>query len=279
MDTLIQLAASWILPALFFWFLFSVLAMTIVERIQAYLKFRQKGLEEVIEKLVGEELKEDFYKHALVNPLEDARPSYISASLFAKVIMDWILPNVAVQTSDEKSDKSAVRESIQNSIKSLAKKNVEFSDVLLASVVQASMKTEKVSEFLEAIQKDLEAWFLEAVNQMSPVYAARLQGLILWVGLVVALVSNFDVINMTARLWETSKYAELLDLAEKTGQNVPIDTNLITMLPVGWYSGYLPSTPAQWLLKVAGIYLGAFLIAFGSQYAYNLSKKQYQPSE
>jgi hypothetical protein len=80
-------------------------------------------------------------------------------------------------------------------------------------------------------------------------------------------------------LWETSKYTELLTLAEKTKQTVQIDTNLITMLPVGWYSSLLPSNLIEWLLKATGIYLGALFIALGSQYVYNLTKKQYRPSK
>jgi hypothetical protein len=279
MDTLLQVAASWILPALFFWFLFSLIAMTLIEVIQRYSNSRQKGLEEVITKLMGKGLTKEFYRHALVNPLENAKPSYISPSLFAKVIMDWILPRATFQIQTKKLAVNSINKDIQTNIKSIAKKNAEFGDVLQSMVVQAYMRTEKLSEFLDAIQRDLEAWFLEAVHQMTPVYGARLQGLTLWVSLAVAFVANFDVINITVRLWETSKYAELLELTQKTGQTITINSNLITMLPVGWYGNSLPSTPLAWLLKVIGLYLGAFFIAIGSQYVYNLTKKQYRPSK
>ncbi|KAF0108586.1 MAG: Uncharacterized protein FD146_472 [Anaerolineaceae bacterium] len=279
MDTLLQVAAAWILPALFFWFLFSLITMTIIEFIQRFQKSRQKGLEEVLRKMMGRELTKEFYQHALVNPLEKVKPSYISQSLFAKVIMDWILPKTAAQPQTKKPAKTAVNKSIQNRIKPLAKKNAEFGDVLQTMLVQADMKSEKVSEFMDALQKDLEAWFLEAVNQMSPVYGARLQGKTLLVSLAVAVVANFDVISITLRLWETSKYTELLALAKETGDKVTIDPNTITMLPVGWYSNELPSTLTEWLLKIVGIYLGAFFIAIGSQYIYNLTKKQYRPAE
>lgn len=279
MDTLLQVAASWILPALFFWFLFSLIAMTAIEIIQRFLKFRQKGLEEVIKKMMGAHLTKELYQHALVAPLENVKPSYISPSLFAKVIMDWIVPKNILQSGKKKPDKDAVSKSIQTNIKPLAQKNIEFGDVLQALVVQADMRTEKLSEFLDAIQKDLEAWFLDAVNQMTPVYGARLQGVTLFTSLAVAIVANFDVISITVRLWETSKYTELLNLAEKTKQAVQIDPNLITMLPVGWYSNYLPHTPVEWLLKVVGLYMGAFFIAIGSQYVYNLTKRQYRPSK
>jgi hypothetical protein len=279
MDTLLQVAASWILPALFFWFLFSLFTMTVIEYIQRKRELRQKGLEEVIEKLIGDKLKVDFYNHALVNPLETAKPSYISSALFAKVIMDLLLPNSMDQAHNKKPSKSSINRSLQNGIKPLAETNAEFGAVLQATIVQAYLKTEKASEFLDAIQKDLEKWFLEAVNQMSPVYGARLQGLTLLVSFLVALVANFDVISITVRLWETSKYSELLALAAKTNQPLNIDTNLITMLPVGWYVHYLPATLLGWLLKAAGIYLGTFFISIGSQYAYNLTTKQYRPSK
>ncbi len=279
MDTLLQVAASWILPALFFWFLFSLIAMTLIEFVQRFLNSRQKGLEEVIRKLVGADLTREFYRHALANPLENAKPSYISPSLFAKVIMDWILPKNTLQPQNRKTDKDAVSKSMQLHIKPIAKKNAEFGHVLQALVVQADMKTEKLSEFLAAIQKDLEDWFLEAVQQMTPVYGARLQGLTLLVSLAVAFAANFDVINITVRLWETSKYTELLDLAEKTKQVIQVDPKLITMLPVGWYSSNLPHTAIEWLLKLVGLYLGAFFIALGSQYVYNLTKKQYRPAK
>ena len=101
MDSLLQVAASWILSALFFWFMFSLIAMTIIEFIQQVAKSRQKGLQEAIQKMLGKELTEEFYLRALVNPLEDAKPSYISKSLFAKVIMEWMLK----KTKDEKPQK------------------------------------------------------------------------------------------------------------------------------------------------------------------------------
>lgn len=278
MDTLLQVAASWILPALFFWFLFSLTAMTTIEFIQRRFNSRQKGLEEVLRNMMGKDLTEEFYRHALVNPLETARPSYISQSLFAKVIMDWILPKPAGQ--NKMPDKEAVYKSMQTNIKPLAQKNTEFGDVLQGMVVQAHMKTEKLPEFLDAVQKDLEAWYESAMNQMTPVYGARLQGLTLLICLAIAIAANFDVINITVRLWETSKYAEVVNLFEKTGQSYgEIDPNFITVLPVGWYSTNLPNTPIGWLIKLIGLYLGAFFIAVGSQYVYNLTKKQYRPSK
>jgi len=310
MDTLLQVAASWILPALFFWFLFSLMAMTLIEVYQRWMKSRQKGLEEAIAKMMGPELTKEFYKHALVNPLEDAKPSYISASLFAKVVMEWMLGEKEIEKPDTKepdeisddntgfmflkivldwiqkknkpsrpSGKSALEKRIQGNIKSLSQTNNEFGIALNAIVAQAAMKAENVSEFLDLIQTDLKAWFYETVNHMSAIYGNRLQVVTLGVSLFIAALANFDVINITVRLWETSKYTELLALYEKTGQTLKIDPNLYTMLPVGWYINNLPATFIELMLKIIGIFLGAFFIAIGSQYTYNLFKKQYQPSE
>jgi len=266
MDTLLQVAASWILPALFFWFLFSFFAMTIVEGISMFMKSRQKGLLEVLQLLLGEELASEFCNHTLVYPLVGNRPAYISKTLFAKVILSWLLEKV--QTG--KDDLSALKKSLQKNIEALSQKDAGLGNVLKTIAVQASLKSKSPSQLLAYIKTDLEIWFIEAVEQMSSVYRARLQGLTLGVGLVVAALTNFDLINMTARLWEISKYNDLLALTEKTGQIIQINTELFTKLPVGWYSINTPSTLTEWLIKIVGIYLGAFFIAIGSQFAHNL---------
>jgi len=56
METLIQVATGWILPALFFWFLFSIAAMIIIDIIQWFMKSRQRFLEDAIQKLLGCEI-------------------------------------------------------------------------------------------------------------------------------------------------------------------------------------------------------------------------------
>ena len=277
MDTLIQVAAGWILPALFFWFLFSLTAMSLIEIFQRIRKYRQRGLHEVIGKLLGEKLADEFLKHPLVNPLQDA--AYISSALFAQVLMEWLLKRAPGARPFKQADIKAVHAGILDNLKALGQKNPKLGDALEAIVVQAHLETEDVPAYLELIQKDLEAWFIEAVSQMSFVYGTRLWGITLLVSLVLAFLGNFDVINMTVRLWGTSKDSELLPLLAKTGQSLQIDTNLYRMLPVGWYAGYLPSTLLEWLLKIVGLYLGAFFIAVGSQYTFNLWKGQYRPSK
>jgi hypothetical protein len=279
MDTLLQVAASWIVPALFFWFLFSLIAMILIEVLQRFNRSRQRGLQEIITDLMGDELREDFEAHTLVNPLENAQASYISDVLFAKVIIDWLLKNPSAKITNRKPDKDSVYKTMQSNIERLAEKNSLFGKVLQALVVQANLRTEKLPEFLDAVQKDLQTWFEYATNQMTPVYGARLQRLTILVSLLVAFVTNFDVINITVRLWETSKYAELLSLTEKTGQTFKIDIDSIKRLPVGWYIQDFPHTGAELLLKIVGLCLGAFFIALGAQYVFNLFRRQYRPAE
>src|SRR5215213_7342833 len=166
MDTLLQVAASWILPALFFWFLFSLIAMILIEVIQRFNSSRQKGLQEIITDLMGDDLRQDFERHALAIPLENARPSYISDVLFAKVIIDWLLQNPRAQNPNKKQDKNSVYKTMMTNIERFAEKNADFGKVLQALVVQANLRTEKLPEFLDIVQKDLETWFDNAVNQM-----------------------------------------------------------------------------------------------------------------
>ena len=281
MDTLIQVAASWILPALFFWFLFSLIAMIALEILQRLFNFRQRGLEEVLQKMMGDDLTETFYQHALANPLENARPSYISQSLFAKVILDWILPKPGDRTQRRKSNnRDSVYQSILTNLKPLITKNTEFGRALEGIIIQAYLQTEDLPTFLNAIQKDLESWFDAAMNQMTPVYGARLQRWTILICLAIAIAANFDVINITVRLWEASKYTEVVNLFEKTGQPYgEIDPDFITALPVGWFSANIPDTPIGWVIKFVGLFLGAFFLAIGSQYVFNLWTSQYRPSK
>jgi hypothetical protein len=229
METLLQVTASWILPALFFWVLLSLITMMIVELIQSLSGSRQKGLEEVLKTMMGEELAKKFYSHALVVPLGKYKPAYISSSLFAKVILDWILPKAQVPAQDntakeqrvdvsapvDSQSKNKVYECTQIEISNLARKNAGFACVIQAIVDQANMKSGKLSEFIDLIQTDLENWFLGAVNQMSPVYGGRLRWVTLTVSLFVAIAANFDVVSITSRLWITSKYMEVLNIVEK----------------------------------------------------------------
>jgi hypothetical protein len=62
------------------------------------------------------------------------------------------------------------------------------------------------------------------------------------------------------------------------GQASVIRPEQIMMSPVGWFRSNLSATLPEWMLKVVSSSLGAFLIAAGSQYVYNLSKGQYRPA-
>jgi hypothetical protein len=317
METLLQVTASWVLPALFFWFVLSLGAMTIVEFLQRYTRSRQRALEEAIQKLLGSDLTARFFQHKLVNPLGTAddsapdatrssqgmrsrnakrarlpwqlkwdKPAYISSSLFAKVIMDFLLPKMAVKARSKPPAKDAIVRSILENVDALEQSSREFSRVVRAMVVQADMKTESLPAFIELLDKDLAFWYDASMNQMTPIYGSRLQWWTLGVSFVIAVVANFDVIEITSRLWTTSKYIEELDLLEKLHQLqgwTPLyeqpDLNLIKTLPVGWHTELLSSEPVYWLLKGLGIYLGTYFIALGSQYAFNLTRRQYKPSQ
>lgn len=303
MDTLLQVATSWIIPAIFFWFLLSLIAMTLIEAVQQMYGSRPKGLEKVLRSLVGEPLAQRLYEDPLVNPLKHAkfstllqglsarwfkakpeRPSYISQSLFAKVVLTWILPPYTIPTRNKVLDQYIFNKDIHRNIESLSGSTDQFRHVLHSLVTEAYLKTETPATFLEAIDKNLQTWFLEAVNQMSPRYAASLQALTLLISLAVAIVANFDVLDLTTRLWMTSKVPEWLAIVNAAPDQFKpnLDSNLQALImtpPVGWEPALLPSTFIEWILKPVGLLLGGFFIAFGSKYIYNLTKRQYIPSK
>lgn len=284
METLLQVATSWILPAFFFWFIFSFIATIIIEFISTVIKSRQKGLENVLELLMGSQLKDDLYAHELVNPLrnnkERSNPAYISKYLFAKVIMDWILVKIDFDSLDMPNTNKFVLKNIE----ALAKKDAGFGKTLTTITIQARLKTTDIPAYLKQIQDDLEYWFEEAANQKSSSYRMSMQYVVYLVSIFVAAITNFDPINMTTRLWETSKYNELISLIEKAETikklfENEIDISLFTTLPLGWYSINTPSTILGWTIKVIGICLGGVFIAIGSQYVHEFLQNKMNGKE
>lgn len=69
---------------------------------------------------------------------------------------------------------------------------------------------------------------------------------------------------------------ELVDLAQKAGQQIQIETSLFTTLPIGWQQpdSNLTITPAIIFLKMVGITLGGFLIFITAQYIYDFVKRR-----
>ncbi len=69
---------------------------------------------------------------------------------------------------------------------------------------------------------------------------------------------------------------ELVDLSQKAGQEIQIETSLFTNLPIGWQltNSDLFINPVALILKIAGIVLGGFLIFVTAQYIYDFVKRK-----
>lgn len=275
MDTILQVATNWILPGLFFWLMFSFMAVTIIEAVASYFKWREKSLEDAIRLQLGPDLFEEFYNHNLVNPLEDRRPAYISSTLFAKVIMGWMLKKSKDAELKAGADQNTVIQHMEANIQALSLNNPELGNVLTTIMTEASIRTSMVPEMMNLIQTDLENWFMETVSHMSSVYKKRIQLAALVVGITLAVTFNFDILSMTSHLWRMSLIKDFIGLSETAKQALqPIEIEIYTQLPLGWSQGNMPLYPADWVVKIAGFYASGFLIAIGSQYSYDLLKRQ-----
>lgn len=277
MDTILQVATNWILPGLFFWLMFSLMAITIIEAIASLLKWREKSLEDAISLQLGDLLTKVFYAHNLVNPLEDRKPAYISSTLFAKVIMSWMLKKGEASKLNTGADSNTVIQYMEKNVSELSKDNPDLGNVLTTIMTEASIRTSNIIEMMNFIQADLENWFSETVSHMSSVYKKKIQITALVVGIVLAGVFNFDILSMTSHLWQMSLIKDYAGISETTSQEVQ-QTNLqaYIQLPLGWSKENTPAENdlAGMFVKFMGIYASGFLIAIGSQYSYDILRRQ-----
>jgi hypothetical protein len=113
---------------------------------------------------------------------------------------------------------------------------------------------------------------------MTTIYSKIMQRIAVLIGLLVAIVFNFDIIQLVDRLWQISTIKELADIAQKTGQKLDVD---ISVLMGPFPLGSMPEDPRQtnYLIRFLGLLGGGMSIAYASQFVYRLLRKQLRSDE
>lgn len=325
-DTFSQLAAEWILPALFFWLVLSLFATNIQEWMAETMNSRAKALESAMRHMLGNtELTRKFYLHPLMEtvllkisykeplwlplwlrklPLTRGffvprriLPDYLSPRLFSQVMVDWI---VKADESTLSKRKATTKLLLRKNIQTMRVKYPQIGEVLEVLLSSCGQDDTKPNEVLFTLQANLEGWFNAVMEETSRRYKRHVQRMLLIIGFMVALLTNFDPISMTAQLWESSQ-------SQGTSQ-ASGDTNSSSQLPIGWkptwknnspgldqncqlfprsnetfgipYSSDLCLSPishtdrSNIITKLAGIIIGSILISVGSQYIFDLWKSK-----
>lgn len=128
-DTLSQLAAEWILPALFFWLVLCIFAINVEEWLLIRLNIRKRYLVSALSAMLGDRLLvQKLYESPLIktrtyssesNQLTtsikypsfpksslDPRPDYLNSRLFSQIILNWLVEAYTSQAQKRKNSGS-----------------------------------------------------------------------------------------------------------------------------------------------------------------------------
>lgn len=289
----------------FVYLLLSLLCSAAGEYIEAKFNNRAKYLRQGIELLLNEtkgggvDLASQLYEHGLVRPLYRTNtklPSYIPSRTFALAL--W---NMAANAGADGqgspvgviNDLGRVREIVAKTVP-----NVELRTALLTLIDEADGD-------LNRARQNVEEWYEAMMDRVSGWYKRRVTVLMLGLGFVVAAAINADTISLARSLAndgalrrsvaavaeqrltmspgaqpvDAGATAEERDRAATARLRAAYGEVAALGLPIGWVRNdggndadprRVPSSPADWLLKLCGLLLTGFAISQGSPFWFDL---------
>ncbi|MFC2104350.1 hypothetical protein ACFLS4_03245 [Bacteroidota bacterium] len=196
-----------VIGLVFLYLLFSLLATFVNEIISTFFRFRATQLKKAIKNIMdndaeeGKILFDKFHKHPLIQSFVKKKgkgfPSYIEPKKFANVIVDIYNEDKISKTKDE----------IKETISKLPEHNY-LRSILLKYI-------EKGEDKAEELQKNVEDWFNSVMERTSGWYNRYIKVWTLAIAFAIALLFNFDSIDVYQRLSKDSKVRkELVKYAE-----------------------------------------------------------------
>jgi hypothetical protein len=305
-DTLSQLAAGWILPALFFWLVLCIFATNIQEWLATMMDLRAKVLASALEGMFGDpQLVQKFHENPLVRtqphrpetkastpakesallkkyraflrPKAEPRPEHVDPRLFAQIILHWIMDVDGAQ-----KEKSSAARSLHANVQLMKVKYPHLAgtaEVLLSGVPE---KSPPDLETFSSLQANLENWFHAVMRETTKRYKRQIQHILLSLGFCLALVANFDPIFLTTELWNASQSEqaistlpigwEITPLEEEANcQPFPEQDQLFGIRYLrNCIQPLTPTNTTNLILKFIGFTIGAMAIQIGSQYIFDL---------
>jgi hypothetical protein len=248
----------------FVYFALSTLASHINEKVAGTLSWRAKDLEKGIHNLLGEPtLSQAVWQHPLIARLGSKpgrAPAYIPAATFSLALFDTVCPGPAG------ADIAQVRHALDQLPETSARR------ALLAIIDSA------YGDIARARQ-GVEDWFNAAMQRLSGEYKRRLLWFTLLVAAIVATVVGADTIALAQSLWqEEGLRAALVSAAQsQTGASNQNALQMLSSLglPLGW--SQLPTTAADWSLKVAGLMLTTLAVSLGAPFWFDFLQQFTNP--
>lgn len=270
--------------------LLSLLATTIMELLASFFHLRGRNLTKALQNMLAsaddsKTLLSDFTNNSLYKHLsqqysknKQGPPSYMDSATFQSILFDVILKDDGLDQLKTKID--------------------ELPDEDLKNVLNQLLRD--ADNELDDFKINIEKWYNDVMDRASGWYKRYTQKILIWVGVIIALVFNADTFaiyenleNDPAALQQIVNLAE--DFVENNGDTTLVRTvnpgfeasvaeleSLITNqintvkspLGLGWsnfdYAGF---SVYDWIAKILGYVTTALAISLGAPFWFDLLRK------
>jgi hypothetical protein len=143
----------------------------------------------------------------------------------------------------------------------------------------------------DLFRSKLEHWYDDEMSRLTGWYKRRVQRFIIGYGIAVTLLFNVDSITIAQTLWRSPvQQAAAAQAAANAATETlaDVDTNVAAIkglaMPLGWSAAHdgkvvstdprhVPASTGSWALKVLGLAITAFALAFGAPFWFDLLGK------
>ncbi|WP_367390372.1 hypothetical protein [Lewinella sp. LCG006] len=269
--------------------LLSLLATTIMELLASFFHLRGRNLTKALHNMLassdkGEVLLKDFKNNSLYKHLSQqysnntqGPPSYMDSTTFQSILFDIILKEDGVEKLKDKID--------------------TLPDEDLKKVLNQLLRD--ADHNLDKFKGGIEKWYNDVMDRASGWYKRYTQKILIWVGILIALVFNADTFSIYTSL-ESDPQAlqQIVSLAENFAQNeentlirqadpafeaslenlrsiVDNEINSIkSPLGLGWAENDFSNYGIyDWLAKILGYLVTALAISMGAPFWFDLLRK------
>ncbi len=287
-----------VIGLIFVLLLLSLLATTVMEWIAGLFKLRGRTLERALRNMLssadGDESvfrqfsNNPMYRQLTENPRQpSSRPSYMRSDTFRTILLDIL--------GDK--DRPRLIEELEKSIEKLP-------DADLKQVLRSLLR--EAGDDMDAFKTGIQEWYDLVMDRVSGWYKRYTQRILLFLGVVIAIVFNADTLAIYQSLERNpeqlrvvlemanaflqedySRYAPYLDestvdadslqrvaardLVRELQQELKY---LKAPLGMGWHSTSMARlTPGSWLIKMLGWFVTALAISLGAPFWFDLLRK------
>ncbi|PSR52319.1 hypothetical protein AHMF7605_01670 [Adhaeribacter arboris] len=301
---------------IFLYLLLSFICSAINEIVEGILKRRaadlHRGIHELLHNNQDNRLLDKLYTHPLIASLYRGKynsrskknlPSYIPASNFAWALLDIILPASSTTVSGAAGGGTPESEITGNvsSLKSLRKAVLDYPNFPVQQAVLALIDAAEGD--INKVRQNIESWYNSSMDRVAGWYKRRVQMILLFLGIFLAVAMNADTISIFKSLANdpalrnslvsaSAEYAKTTVADAQAGKpEERIEANLQKInalrLPIGWdwqdnrkvglhqsnASLAIPNSVSGWVSKVIGWVITGLAVSLGAPFWFDLLNK------